>query len=174
MLDASLSDLEVIDELPENALPKFDKKSKIKPQTVNDIVKSLNSNTEVMSIERGEINLVMIFDHTALVEKKERRIKRLYHLQADGLTVIKIDVETVIKILVEKIKKDIKVEELLTEVFTKTPPDVLLETYKRLTRPKPVKPVAGSGSSGSYSHCCYSLIIPGVKTEKKLEIIINK
>lgn len=171
MIDENLNDLEII--APAIEPEKF-QKGKIKAQTVNDIVKSLDSKTEVMSIERGEINLVMIFDHTALIEKKERRIQRLYHLQKDGQTVIKIDVETVIKILVGKVKKEINVEELLVEVFTKTPPDTLLEMYKRLTQPKPVKVKAGSGSSGSYSHCCYSLIVPGSSREKKLEIVINK
>jgi hypothetical protein len=170
MIDANLNDLEIIPAVVE----KF-RKGKIRAQTVNDIVRSLNSKTEVMSIERGDINLVMIFDHVALMEKKERRIKRLYHLQGDGQTVIGIDVETVIKILVEKVKKEINVEELLVEVFTKTPPDTLLEMYKRLTKAKPVKVDAGSKTTGYSSHCCYSLIVPGSnKNEKKLEIIINK
>lgn len=172
MIDENLGDLEIESIVIE---PEKIQKGKIKAQTVNDIVKSLDSKTEVMSIERGEINLVMVFDHTALIEKKERRIKRLYHLQKDGQTVIRIDVGTVIKILIEKVKKEINVEELLEEVFTKTPPDTLLEMYKRLTKPKPVKVKAGAGTSGSYSHCCYSLIVPGSgKKEKRLEIIINK
>lgn len=169
MIDENLNDLEIIPPVIE-PFPK----GKIKAQTINDVIKSLNSNTEVISIERGDINLVMVFDHKSLIEKKERRITRLYHLQKDGQTVIRIDIETIIKILVEKVKKEIDVEELLEEVFNKTPPDTLLEMYKRLTKPKPVKVKAGSGTSGSYSHCCYSLIVPGSGKEKKLEVIINK
>jgi hypothetical protein len=174
MLNEELTDLEIVQPSIEEQEPVKFQKGKIKAQTVNDIVKSLNSNTEFMSIERGDINLVMIFDHKALIEKKERRIKKVYHLQKDGQTVVKIDVDTVIKILVQKVKKEVNVEELLVEVFTKTPPDTLLEMYKRLTQPKPTPVKAGSGTNGSYSHCCYSLIIPGSGKEKQLEIVINK
>jgi len=126
-----------------------------------------------MSIEKGTINLVMVFDHEALIKKKERRIKRLYKLCPDGIHVSEVDVEMLIKTLVEKTKEGIKVEELLKEAFIKTSPDLLLEAYKRILVMKK-KPIAGASSSGNYRHCCYSLIVPGEKGQKKIEIVLNK
>jgi hypothetical protein len=148
------------------------------PKNITDILKTLNGETEVMSIERGTVNLVMIYDHKALVEKKERRITRLYKLKSDGESIEPIDVDLVIKTLVSKIKDGVNVSELLTEVFKKTSPDLLIETYSRLTQPKPKAVVAGSSTSrvgsGSFSHCCYSLFVEGEEGEKPLEIVINK
>ena len=84
---------------------------------VTDVIKEANPKKEFVTIEKGDVNLVMVFDHDALVNKGERKIVRLYSLEDDGETVTSIDAQKVIDSIVLAIKDDVDVEELLKEVF---------------------------------------------------------
>ena len=145
---------------------------------VNDVIKAADPKKEFISIEKGDINLVMVFDHDALVKKNEKKIIRLYKLMDDGETVEPLDVKKVISRLVNAVKGHLNVDELLTEVFSNTPPDLLLQMENKLKEAKK-KAVEESSAyktpvtmwSARSSHCCYSILIED--EESKIEIPIS-
>jgi len=145
---------------------------------VTDVIKGSDPKKEFISIEKGDVNLVMVFDHNALVKKNEKKIVRLYKLMEDGETVEQLDAKKVIASLVKAVKGNINVDELLTEVFSNTPPDLLLQMENKLKKAKEKSVAAGKpfvapirvGSERSY-HCCYSILVED--EEGKLEIPIS-
>lgn len=138
---------------------------------VNDVIKNADPKSEFISIEKGDVGLVMVFDHTALVKKNERKIKRLYTLDEDGETVNPIDVKAVITKLVEAVENNVDVTELLEEVFSNSPPDLLLKTYSKLLEDADGVPIEVS-SNPTY-HCCYSIIFGDKTKPGHIEIPIS-
>jgi hypothetical protein len=143
---------------------------------VNDVIKEADPKKEFISIEKGEVSLVMVFDHEALVKKNEKKIVRLYKLMADGESVEPIDTKKVISRLVNAVKGDVKVDELLSEVFSNTPPELLLKLDDKLRKAKEQSVKDSNphkirvGSSPTY-HCCYSLVVED--KDGKIEIPIS-
>ena len=135
---------------------------------VTDVIKESDPKKEFISIEKGDINLVMVFDHQALVKKGERKIRRVYKLCPDGETVTKIDTEGIILKIINSVKEDIDVNELLEEVFKNTPPDLLIKIDKELTEGLLIE----ASSEPSY-HCCYSIIFGDKTKPGHIEIPIS-
>lgn len=140
---------------------------------VNDVIKEANPKTEFISIEKGDINLVMVFDHNALVKKNERKIVRLYRLLKDEETVVPIDVENTIDGIIACVENQIDVKELLKEVFKNTPPDLLLKTEEFLQDYREVEDNVVEASSEPVYHCCYSLIFGDKTKPGHIEIPIS-
>lgn len=115
-----------------------------------------------------EESIIMIFDHKALMNKKEKRALRMYILDEDEVTVHPVDLKAVIDLIVKEIENDIDVSELLAEAMKTTPPDVLMRTYHRI---KTGSVIVDAGSD-PIRHCCYSALIktPGLED---LEIVIT-
>ena len=130
---------------------------------VTDVIKASDPKKEYISIEKGDVNLVMVFDHQALVKKNEKKIVRLYKLGEDGETVMPVDVDFIIQMIVDAVQNDIDVKELLTEVFKNTPPDLLMKIGTQLQSPNEL-PMDVEASSEPVYHCCYSIIF-GDKTQ---------
>jgi len=139
---------------------------------VNDVIKEANPKTEFISIEKGDINLVMVFDHNALVKKNEKKIVRLYKLGDDGETVTPVDVDFVIQMIVDAVQNDVDVKELLIEVFKNTPPDLLMKIWAQLQSPNEL-PMEVEASSEPVYHCCYSLIFGDKTKPGHIEIPIS-
>lgn len=137
---------------------------------VTDVIKKSDPAKEFIAIEKGEVNLVMVFDHDALVKKNEKKIKRLYKLLDDEETVEEVKLSTVIDKIIESSKDDIDIEELLREVLSNTPPDLLLKVYSQLEEDEETEVEA---SSEPTYHCCYSLIFGDKRSENKIEIPIS-
>ena len=145
---------------------------------VNDVIKEADPKKEFISIEKGDINLVMVFDHEALVKKNEKKIVRLYKLLEDGETVEPLDAKKVIQRLVNAVKGNVNVDQLLTEVFSNTPPDLLLKMETKLKKAKdeavengkPFRTPVTVGSERAY-HCCYSILVEDA--DGKIEIPIS-
>jgi hypothetical protein len=133
-----------------------------------DVIKQCNPKKEFISIEKGNINLVMVFDHDALVKKNEKKIVRVYRLHEDGETVTPIDIEGVIIKLIQSVKKNVNIEELLTEVFRNTPPDLLIQIDGQLTDQLKIE-----ASSEPQYHCCYSIIFGDKTKPGHIEIPIS-
>jgi hypothetical protein len=134
---------------------------------VTDVIKNADPKKEFISIEKGDVNLVMVFDHDALVKKNEKKIVRLYKLDDDGETVTEVDVKTVIESITDAIVNNVDVVELLEEVLENTPPDMLLKLYTEL---KEEDVEVDVGSTPSY-HCCYSILVK--RNGRTLEVPIS-
>lgn len=139
---------------------------------VNDVIKECDPKKEFISIEKGDVNLVMVFDHVALVKKNEKKIVRLYKLCDDGETVTPVDVNFITQMIVDAVQNDVDVKELLTEVFKNTPPDLLMKIGSQLQSSNEI-PVEVEASSEPVYHCCYSLIFGDKTTPGHIEIPIS-
>jgi hypothetical protein len=139
---------------------------------VSDVIKEADPKKEFISIEKGDINLVMVFDHNALVKKNEKKIVRLYKLGDDGETVTSVDVDYVIQMIVDAVQNDVDVKELLTEVFKNTPPDLLMKIGANLHSSNEL-PMEVEASSEPVYHCCYSLIFGDKTKPGHIEIPIS-
>jgi hypothetical protein len=135
---------------------------------VTDVIKESDPKKEFISIEKGDINLVMVFDHNALVKKNEKKIVRVYRLHEDGETVTPIDIEGIIIKIIHTVKKNISIEELLEEVFKNTPPDLLIQIDNQLTNKLKIE-----ASSEPQYHCCYSMIFGDKTKPDHIEIPIS-
>ena len=137
---------------------------------ITDVIKESNPNKEFISIEKGDVNLVMVFDHEALVKKNEKKIVRLYKLGDDEETVEPVDVDFAIKMIVDAIQNDVDVTELLTEVLKNTPPDLLMKIGMDLHSDKELEIEA---SAEPVYHCCYSIIFGDKTKPGHIEIPIS-
>lgn len=135
---------------------------------VTDVIRESDPKREFISIEKGDVNLVMVFDHNALVKKNEKKIVRVYRLQEDGETVTPIDIEGIIIKMIQSVKKNINIDELLTEVFKNSPPDLLIQIDNQLTNELEIE-----ASSEPKYHCCYSLIFGDKTKPGHIEIPIS-
>jgi hypothetical protein len=133
---------------------------------VTDVIKEADPKKEFISIEKGDVNLVMVFDHDALVKKNEKKIVRLYKLGDDEETVEPIDSKMMIESIISAIKDDVDVVDLLQEVLENTPPDLLIKSYQGVMEQSDID----IGSEPEY-HCCYSVLIR--TKERVLEIPIS-
>lgn len=102
------------------------------------------------------------------VTKNERKIVRLYDLDGDGETVTPVDTKGIIDYLIEAIKDEIDVEDLLEEVFSNTPPDLIIKMYTKLKEEAEELEI-DVGSTPSY-HCCYSILLKSDSGEIEVPI----
>jgi len=135
---------------------------------VNDVIKAANPKTEFISIEKGDVNLVMVFDHDALVKKNEKKIVRLYKLANYEETVYPLDVDATIELIVNSVKEDVDVTDLLKEVFKNAPPELLLKIAEGLSDNIEIE-----ASSEPTYHCCYSIIFGDKTKPGHIEIPIS-
>lgn len=137
---------------------------------VSDVIKKADPKKEFVTIEKGDVMLVMVFDHAALVKKNERKVVRLYKLGDDEETVEPIDVDYTIKMIVDAVQSEVDVTELLKEVLKNTPPELLMKIGTDLHSSKELEIEA---SAEPVYHCCYSIIFGDKTKPGHIEIPIN-
>lgn len=137
---------------------------------IQDVIKEADPKKEFISIEKGDVNLVMVFDHEALVKKNEKKIKRVYRICDDGEAVSQIDVDYLITMIIDAVENQVDVKELLKEVLQNTPPDLIMKVATELVSDKDI-PV--EASSEPVYHCCYSIIFGDKTKGDKIEIPIS-
>lgn len=109
-------------------------------------------------------HIAVIMDRLEMIKHGEEKIKRLYKIEGDKFK--PIDLETITREVVDVVSAKVKVRDLVDEIVRTTPPDLLLEAFRRLQQPKlkeKAKPTKG----------CYGLKIPGNRGQKPMELVIR-
>lgn len=117
--------------------------------------------TEYLVVDKKD-GLAIVYDRVTMDDHGVQRVKRIYKLLENG-AVEKVDTDAVLDEVIDLIKDKIELRDLLREVLRDTHPIEVMEALKRLRQPNLRAKVTPERR-------CYSLVIPGTKGQKPLEL----
>lgn len=141
-----------------------DKEREQESMSLDSIAQTLTK-TEYLVLDIKD-QLAVVFSRNALDEHGEQRIRRIYRV-VDG-KFYKVDLKDITKQITDLIVTKIKVRDLAEEVVKTTPPEVLLESFKRLQHPK-IRAKVKAEKGG-----CYELLIPGTKGQQPVSLYLRR
>jgi len=131
--------------------------------TMNEVIAELTKAEYIITDPKE--GLVLVCDRRALEEGIPESVKRLYRItdQKQGL-VEKIDIDGARRMLVEKVRDKVDLNQMLEQALRTAPPEDVLEALRRVCEggEKKVEPRKG----------CYSLVFRGRKGQKPVELVL--
>ena len=131
--------------------------------TLNEVNAKVSATTEYFVIDKKD-GIAVVFDYNELLRRGEEKIKRIYRIEGDKFRLV--DLVEITKEVVDIVSAKVKIRDLVKDVVQTTPPDILLEAFRRLRQPQlKAKATATKG--------CYSIRIPGNRGQKSIELVLR-
>lgn len=129
---------------------------------VTDVMAGLRQHEYIVYDKKAE--LVLVYS----MRDEGEHVKRMYKMVDVNLGVVDpIDLNGVIREIIEKVEDKVEVKKLLEETLKTSPPSDILEALRRLKQPKKLAETKTKPG-------CYSLNIPGNRGQRPLEIAIRR
>lgn len=131
--------------------------------TLEELNAGVAEGREYLVIDKKD-NLAVVLDRQELMKHGEGKIKRIYQIEGDKFKLV--DLEAITHEVIDLVSAKVKVRDLVKEIVQTTPPDLLLEAFRRLQFPK-IKAKAKATKG------CYGIAIPGTRGKKPIELVIR-
>ena len=131
--------------------------------TLDELNAGVSAKSEYLVIDKKD-DIAAVFDRDELWKHGEEKIKRIYRIEGDKFRLI--DLKAITREVVDLVSAKVKVRDLVDEIVRTTPPEVLLEAFRRLQQPK-LKEKAKATKG------CYGINIPGNRGQRSIELVLR-